>query len=190
MRRTIREMRRTGRWKISNSIATQHTPWHENSTPRSSRVYAFPPLTTSSRLNFYVKSQLVRLLFYVYMCMCVCVEYLLHQQYSSVLMRGSLIDFIFHFISCSAGGWRLDAFDTYFAPFFSIAMGFFLFNDLPFGRWNQNVTIIRMEISRIWSKHGVWWIYKKMWQRFLELEERLGGRKFDFLQGIPRSRRQ
>lgn len=49
MRRTIREMRRTGRWKISNSIATQHTPWHENSTPRSSRVYAFPPLTTSSR---------------------------------------------------------------------------------------------------------------------------------------------
>lgn len=37
----------------------------------------------------------------MYICVCVCVEYLLHQQYSSVLMRGSLIDFFsFHFVFC------------------------------------------------------------------------------------------
>lgn len=122
-------------WSISNSIAT-HPP-KENSTPRSSRVHAFPPLigSRSSSVSVLNRGLCDCSLVCVYVCMCEWAEYLLHKQYSR-LDAGEFDWLLFN----AKGGWRLDAFDIYFAPF-STTMGFFLFNDRPFRRWNQNITI-------------------------------------------------
>lgn len=72
-------------WKISNSIATHPPSRWKNRTPSlSSRVYAFPSTTYwLSRSPVISVSVLNRGLCNCRsLCMCVCVEYLLHQQYS------------------------------------------------------------------------------------------------------------
>lgn len=80
-------------WSISNSFAT-HPP-KENSTPRSSRVHAFPPLIGSRSSSVSVLNRGLCDCSLVCVCMFVCVSErnIYCTNSTRGLMRGSLIDF-------------------------------------------------------------------------------------------------